>query len=378
MFLDDFALLEMADTAIEGGINAEAAWMDSIEQFAAELAQLPDPDIKRTGRGCARCGRRVLRRLLGRQNTLQTQFEQPVVVVAQDLEPSQTAQMDRENVLAFCTAAGGPTSHTAILAKAMGIPAVVGLGEKLLEITPGTPLLVDGGRGRVTVRPGQAARTDFEQLSRHSRLTAAVELEQTHLPAATPDGHIMEVVANVGSTSDARSAIKFGAEGIGLLRTEFLYLERTVEPTEEEQHQAYGEILDVMGSRPVVVRTLDAGGDKQMPYANLGVEANPFLGLRAIRLCLQQPEMFTTQLRALLRAGVGHDLRIMFPMIATLDEFRQARAALQQAQAALDGEGLPHHPKPQIGIMVEISFGCVDGGGIWARRWISSASAPTT
>ena len=354
MFLEDLALLEMVESAIHGGQNVEAAWMDAIEQFSAELAQLPDPTLSERAADVRDVGRRVLRLLLGRPDSQTLVFDHPVILVARDLEPSQTAVLDKKMVLAFCTVLGGPTSHTAILAKVLGIPAVVGLGETLMEIVPGTLLLVDGSLGQVIAQPGKETRAAFEWKRSNSKKTASKELEQAHLPAVTADHHRVEVVCNIGSLADAQTAIQQGAEGVGLLRTEFLYLNRRVEPTEEEQFTAYQSIFETMGSLPVVARTLDAGGDKQIPYLNEVDEANPFLGLRAIRLCLKRPELFKAQLRALLRAGKGHDLRIMFPMVATLSELRQAKQLLAEAQVELTAAGNSSNLNFQTGIMVEI------------------------
>jgi phosphoenolpyruvate-protein phosphotransferase len=262
--------------------------------------------------------------------------------------------MDKEFVLAFCTAEGGPTSHTAILAKALQLPAVVSLGDDLLEIPIGTLLLVDGARGQVTAAPGEIAQAEFAALTVHASIQSQIELSAAHTPAVTQDGKAFEIVANVGGLDDAKTALKHGAEGIGLFRTEFLFLERASLPSEEEQFASYQAVLDVMGQRPVVIRTLDAGGDKELTYLNMSVEANPFLGGRAIRLCLSQPEMFKQQLRALLRAGAKHDLRIMFPMIATLHELRQAKALLDEAAQELLAIGCAMPEKLQVGIMIEI------------------------
>ncbi len=354
MFIEDPALLEMVEMAVRNGLNAEAAWMDSIQQFANELAQLRDPTLRERAADVNDVGRRVLRILLGKQDVQITGFEKPVIVVAHDLAPSQTALLDKHLVLAFCTAAGGASSHTAILAKALGIPAVVGLGEALLSLPTGAPLLVEGSQGLVIASPRDETLAAFQLQAQGARQVAASELEQANAPAITRDGRQVEVVANVGGIEDTLSALKYGAEGIGLLRTEFLFLERTLAPNEDEQLAAYRAILDAMHDRPVVVRTLDAGGDKPIPYLKLGQEANPFLGVRAIRLCLQEPELFKVQLRALLRAGLGHNLRIMFPMIATLDEVKQAKNLLAEARAELESSGVPCCQNYQTGIMFEI------------------------
>jgi phosphoenolpyruvate-protein phosphotransferase len=274
--------------------------------------------------------------------------------VARDLTPSDTARLDKTFVLGFCTAEGGPTSHTAILAKALGLPAVVGIGEAALSIPNQAPLLVNGTTGEVVVNPDRATRQLFEVEQQKDQELARVALAEAGRPAVTIDGRHVEIAANVGNPQDAETALEYGAEGIGLLRTEFLYLDRAMAPDEEEQLSAYNEILDSMGERPVIARTLDVGGDKELPYIDLGREANPFLGWRAIRMCLDQPDMFKIQLRALLRASPGHDLRIMFPMIATVKEVRDAHALLDEARREVQESGAETAPSIQVGIMVEV------------------------
>jgi phosphoenolpyruvate-protein phosphotransferase len=354
MFLTDTALLKKVTAGLEGGLNAEAAWMDAIEHFASQLAALPDPTLSARAADVRDVGQRVLRSLLGRSAEAGLTLEKPSVVVARDLAPSQTVSLDKRLVLAFCTAEGGPTSHTAILSRALGLPAVVGLGHELLQIRREAVLLVDGDRGEVVLEPDEDSLLAFEERGRHARRKAEAEQAQAGEPAITRDHHRVEIVANVGSPSDARSALTCGAEGIGLLRTEFLYLDRQVAPTETEQTSAYDAILDIMGTRPVVVRTLDVGGDKSLPYLDLGHEANPFLGWRAIRMCLDRPDFFKTQLRALLRSGVGHDLRIMFPMVSTIEEVRKAKVLLAEAQDEAQAAGHSVAERIQVGIMVEI------------------------
>ena len=354
MFLDDSALLKRVGAAIDAGLNAEAAWMDAIAQFADQLAGLADPSLRARAADVRDVGERVLGHLLGLVAQPSLDLRAPSVIVARDLTPSQTAGLDTGLVLAFCTAEGGPTSHTAILAKALGLPAVVALGPAVLDMPPGTLLLVDGDHGEVVVDPDAATRRDF--LARREQIAQRThaELRTAHEPAVTRDGHRVEVAANVGSPKEAASALDAGAEGIGLLRTEFLYLNRQTAPDEQEQLDAYDAVLDAMGGRPVVVRTLDIGGDKQLPYLDLGREQNPFLGWRAIRMCLDQPDFFKVQLRALLRASPGHDLRIMFPMVATLDEVRRAKALLEEARWEVEAAGHAVAPAIQIGIMVEV------------------------
>lgn len=349
----DKGLHRRVQKALAGGLNVEAVWSDTVEAYANQLEGMPDPTFKLRAADLRDVGERVLRILLNAPIETAA-LTQPSVIIAHDLTPSETVSMNKELVLAFCTAEGGPTSHTAILAKALRLPAVVSLGSRLLEIPAGTLLQVDGGTGKVIAAPDEAARAAFAARSAQASAQSQIELASAHLPAVTCDGKTFEIVANVGDTQDAQTALELGAEGVGLFRTEFVFLKRLSSPSEEEQYTAYRAVLDVMGQRPVVIRTLDAGGDKELTYLNLPAEANPFLGGRAIRLCLSQPDLFKQQLRALLRAGVGRNLRIMFPMIATLQELRQAKALLNEAQQELLSQGFSMPERLQVGMMVEI------------------------
>ena len=354
LMLEDGSLLSRVDESLAAGLNVEAAWMDGIVFYAGQLESIPDATLQARAADLKDAGQRVLAHLLGEDFEIALVIHQPSIVVAKDLAPSETASIDREMVLAFCTAGGGPTSHTAILAKALGIPAVVGLGEVVLSLQDGTPLLVDGSLGEAIAFPTVQDLSLFHQRLQNARNVSDIELACASDPAITTDGHRVEVVANVGNPQDALVALQHGAEGIGLLRTEFLFLERKTAPTEDEQLQAYRQILDSMASCPVVVRTIDVGGDKEIPYLDLGHEDNPFLGWRAIRMCLEQPEFFKVQLRALLRASPGSDLRIMFPMIASLDEVRCAKKLLKEAREEVLHSGGQIADSIQVGIMVEI------------------------
>jgi phosphoenolpyruvate-protein phosphotransferase len=354
MIVEDGELTDKVAELLRDGWNAEVAWMEAVEFFAEQLASLEDPTLRARAADVRDVGRRVLRLLTGSQAPDVPQLQTLAVIVADDLAPSETAAMDKSKVAAFCTAQGGPTSHSAILAKALGIPAVVGLGSGALAEGDGAPTLVDGSTGTVVTNPDAATLEIFHDQQRAAQSKAGQELAHAQEPAVTPDGHRVEIAANIGGAADAQKALENGAEGVGLFRTEFLYLKRNVPPDEETQYRAYRQALEVMGSRPVIIRTLDAGGDKDIPYLDRGQEANPFLGWRAIRVCLDMPEMFNTQLRALLRAGAGHALRVMFPMIATLEETRQARALLAAAWAQLQAEGVPAAGEVKVGIMVEI------------------------
>jgi phosphoenolpyruvate-protein phosphotransferase len=274
--------------------------------------------------------------------------------VADDLTPSDTVLLDKSLVIGFCTARGSATSHTAILARGLGIPAVAGVGESILNSCNAAQIILDGTNGEAILDPDQAMVKDYEQRIQTARTIREASVKHAHEPAVTIDGRHLEVVSNIGNVEGARSSIENGAEGVGLLRTEFLYLERSSLPTEEEQYQAYKAILDVFGNLPVILRTLDVGGDKEIPYMGLAAESNSFLGQRALRLCLVRPDIFKPQLRAALRAGVGRNLKIMFPMVATASEVRAARKVMDECIAELRKENIPFAENIEIGIMVEI------------------------
>ncbi len=355
LFVEDPDLLEtVCGQIIQQSLNAEAAWSGGIETYARTLEGMENAYFAARAADVRDVGLRVLRLLLHLPESDFSALVRPSVILARDLTPSDTVRLDKTKVRAFCTAEGGPTSHTAILAKSLGLPAVVGAGPQLLEIAAGAELLVDGERGLVVTAADPAASADFESRRAAFEQRSSLALRHAAEPAVTLDGRQVEVVANIGGPEDALTALKNGAEGVGLFRTEFLYLDRQTAPDEMEQHRAYQAVMDAMGGRPVVVRTMDVGGDKELPYLALGKEANPFLGYRAIRISLDQPDIFKTQLRALLRAAAGHDMRIMFPMIATLTELRRAKALLAEARAELEAAGIPLPEKLQVGIMVEI------------------------
>ncbi len=355
LFLEDPALLDRVRGQIEGeGSNAEAALAEAVAGYAELLRGMEGEVFRQRAADVEDVGRRVLRILLGVRETSLAELPKPVVVVAHDLTPSDTAQMDKERALGFCTAIGGTTSHTAILARSLGLPAVVGLGEGALNIPDRTPLIIDGGKGLVIVNPDESTLADY-RARQEALLTQQLAAKRAaQRPAQTLDGQRVEVVANVGDVASARVALEHGAEGVGLLRTEFLYLDRATMPGEEEQYAAYRAIADLMGDRPLIVRTFDIGGDKQLPYLDISHELNPFLGWRAIRLSLDQVDLFRTQLRAILRAGHERNVKIMFPMIADVGEVRRAKDVLAGVRAELEAEGVPAASGVEVGIMVEI------------------------
>ncbi len=355
LILDDPTLLSKVQEVInQQHVNAEFAWSESIETCAQQMDALEDDYFRARATDIRDVGCRVLRLLTGQSESNLDALVAPSIILARDLMPSDTVRLDKDFVLGFCTAEGGPTSHTAILSKALGLPAVVGVGHEILNIDRQAILVIDGGSGDVIINPDKSTLKSVQKKRKAAMHIAKLDLKKAHKPAATQDGVTVEVVANIGNPDDAVIALEDGAEGVGLLRTEFLYLDRKTAPNETEQLKAYKSILDIMGTRPVIIRTLDVGGDKELPYLNLGREANPFLGWRAIRMCLDKPDFFKVQLRALLRASPGHDLRIMFPMIATLEEVRKAQNLLNQARDEVTSAGYPIAENIQVGIMVEI------------------------
>ncbi len=355
MFLQDPTLIDAVQQAIEKrATNAEAAVNEAVEIHAQTLENMEDEYFRARAADIRDVGRRVVCILLGIDEVDLSNLDQPSLIIARDLTPSDTVRLDKDLVLGFCTAEGGPTSHTAILAKALALPAVVGAGSGVLDVPSGSMVLLDGQKGEVIVDPDEALQLEFAERKREHETRSSEELENAFDAAVTLDGFETEIVANVGNLQDAQMALECGAEGIGLLRTEFLYLDRATAPDEAEQLAAYDQILDLMGERPVVVRTLDVGGDKELPYLDLGQEANPFLGWRAIRMCLDQPDFFKIQLRALLRSSPGHDLRIMFPMIATVEEVRRAKTLLNESRDEVCAGGAAVADSIQLGIMVEI------------------------
>jgi multiphosphoryl transfer protein len=333
-------------------INAEAAWRQAIETTAASYRALEDDYLQARAADVTDVGLRALRALTGKAGVSLTPPE-PSILVAHDLTPSDTAELDPQLILGICTEIGGATSHSAILARALGIPAVAGAGPAVAQLKDGMRLALDGSHGRLWLEPDDE-QWAFLQTARAEWLAAQAAARESGLqPAVTKDGRHFEVVANVRSAADARAALENGAEGVGLLRTEFLYLERTTAPSEAEQVAAYEAIAAIMGRRPLIIRTLDVGGDKPLAYLNTGAEDNPFLGWRGIRLCLDQPEILQTQLRAILRVSDGRQIKIMFPMIATVDETRAAKGILAEAQAELRTAGVPFDEEMEVGIMIE-------------------------
>jgi phosphoenolpyruvate-protein phosphotransferase (PTS system enzyme I) len=355
MFLTDDALLDLAKDEIRQGINAEKAWMNAIEHFATMMEQIADETLSARAVDIRDVGRRVLSHLMD-VNISGIILQKPAVIVAKDLAPSDTVSLDKKLVLGFCTAEGGPTSHTAILAKTFGLPAVVGLGEQILDVIEGTMVLVDGNKGEVVIAPDQEMLDTFTICEKEQIAEQKIAREKAQVQAVTADDNRVEVVANIGGVVDAPFGIQNGAEGVGLLRTEFIYLDRIDLPTEEEQIEVYTKVFCNYLNMPVVVRTLDIGGDKTIPYLHLPEELNPFLGWRGIRMLDGEKELFLKQFRALLQAGsrAKVDLHIMVPMVSCLAEVMDAKALLETAKDELRSENKPFPEDVKFGIMIEV------------------------
>lgn len=346
--LDDPELAAAVQARVEIGQSAARAWKSTIDERAAAIAALSDPLLAARADDLRDVGQRVLGLMLGPNGKGMSMPATPVVVVARELSPSDTASFDPQRVLGFGLVSGGPTSHIAILARALGLPAIVGVDESMLALKDNTPVILNGNDGTLTVNPVAEVLERAKLAQRRWLEYRRFAQDQATLPAITQDGQRVEVTANAGSIADAAEALNMGADGIGLLRTEFLFLERTTAPSEDEQFSVYRAIAETMKTLPVIVRTLDIGGDKPLPYIHLKPELNPFLGERGIRLCLNRPDLFRDQLRAILRAAPFGNLRIMFPMVSDIGELRQTRALIEELRGELDA------PSIQIGIMVEV------------------------
>ena len=334
--------------------SAPQALLETRDQFVAIFENMENEYMKERAADIKDVSKRVLAHMLGKELPDPSKIDTPVVIVAEDLTPSDTAQLDKNFVKGFVTNVGGRTSHSAIMSRSLEIPAVVGTKEITAVAKVGDDIIVDGSAGEVIVNPTE------EEVLVYKDKEARVQEEKAELqklvdePSETMDGIAVELAANIGTPDDLDGVKSNGAEGIGLYRTEFLYMGRNELPTEEEQYEAYKKVLEDMDDKPVVVRTLDVGGDKELPYLDLPKEMNPFLGHRAVRMTLDNPDLFRTQLRALLRASQHGNLKIMFPMIATIDEFNRAKALLIEEKDKLVDEGEKIKEDIEVGIMVEI------------------------
>ncbi|MGN6626652.1 MAG: phosphoenolpyruvate--protein phosphotransferase [Tepidisphaeraceae bacterium] len=353
--LKDKALIKQIVGEIEKNhTNAEYAVSVAMKKLAGMFTSMTDSYLADRVKDVYDIEKRVLRTLIGAKHEGLSHLSQDVVVIAHDLLPSQTAALDKTHVKGFACDVGGRTSHTAIVARAMGIPAVVGLGDVTSAITGGNTVIIDGTRGMVIVDPDEEQLIEHRAYERQHGLLEKELAGLRHLPAETTDGHAVQLMANIEFPGEVDDALARGAEGIGLYRTEFLYMASVVEPTEEDHYDAYVEAATRLKGRPLVIRTLDLGADKYVYGKGPVKEANPFLGDRSIRMCLHNLPMFKSQLRAILRAALVGDIRIMFPMISTIMELRQARMVLNDVIEELEDEGVPFKRNVPVGMMVEV------------------------
>jgi phosphoenolpyruvate-protein phosphotransferase len=359
LLLEDPELIEQARRLVfEDGRDAASAWHSAAGALTGRLAAIDDPYLSARAADLSDVAARVLERITGTTGAT-ISLSHPAIVAAHDLTPSQVEKLDPALVLGLCLETGAANAHSSILARARGIPAVVGLGLTLSTIAEGTIVAIDGERGKLWVSPGEDARHSLEE-RRRACLTARQTLQADRkAPATTRDGRHITVLANLSSEAQVIEALDQGAEGVGVLRTEFLFLDRKTAPDEAEQFACYRNIAEALGDRPLVIRTLDIGGDKNVPYVDIGAESNPFLGWRGIRVTLGRRDLFETQLRAILRAGRGRAVEILLPMISTLAELIEAKAIIGSVEDALQREGVAFQAKMPVGVMIEVPAAAV-------------------
>jgi phosphoenolpyruvate-protein phosphotransferase (PTS system enzyme I) len=356
LMLEDRMLVdEVIRTIREQNVNAESAFHEVAERYAAALAAVDDEYLRERAADMRDLTSRVLDNLLQVKSQVDLRkINEPCILVGHDLSPSTTAQLDKKMVLGFATDIGGKTSHTAIIARSLGIPAVVGLKTASDDFETGDYALLDGYNGTVIVNPTDQTLFEYGQLSRIKASLEEKLLEIQKQPAVTLDGKFIHLSANIEDQNDVEAVIANGAEGVGLFRTEFLFISRESLPSEDDQYKVYHQVAAALNPHPVIIRTLDLGGDKFASHLQLAQEMNPFLGWRAIRFCLAQPELFRTQLRAILRASAEGNVKLMYPMISGLDELNQANALVEKCKTELRAEKIPFDEKLDLGAMVEI------------------------
>jgi phosphotransferase system enzyme I (PtsI) len=356
LVLEDRTLIDEVVRVIQKEqVNAEYAFLQVAERYAATLSAIEDDYLRERAADMRDVTGRVLNNLVGRPNELDLRhLIEPSIVISHDLTPSSTAQMERDKVLGFGTDVGSKTSHTAIMARSLRIPAVVGLKSATEELESGQYALLDGFNGVVIVNPTDQTLFEYGQLIRKQVTLEEKLRDVVSKPAVTLDGCRIFLSANIEQAADAQSVIESGAEGVGLFRTEYLYISRDHLPSEEEQYQAYRQVVAALKPHPVVIRTFDLGGDKFLSHLQVPTEMNPFLGWRAIRFCLQERDVFRSQLRAVLRASAEGNVKMMYPMISGLEELNQANALVEQYKAELRKESVPFDEGMEIGAMIEI------------------------
>lgn len=355
MVTEDPEFVGQIETKIEEeGVNAEFAAKEVSDTFVTMFEGMEDPYFQERAADIKDVAYRLQSHILGLELADLSRISEEVVIVAEDLTPSDTAQLDKNFVKGFATEIGGRTSHSAIMARSLEIPAVVGSGKLLDKCEHGDEIILDALEGTIIFAPSEEQKEEYLKKAREYQEHRESLKVLKDAKSITKDGHEVELAGNIGTPNDVEGVLNNGGEGVGLYRTEFLYMDNTEMPSEEVQFEAYKKVLENMAPGRVVVRTLDIGGDKELPYLELPDEMNPFLGYRAIRLCLDQEDIFRPQIRALLRASVFGKLSIMFPMIATIDELRQAKAIVEDEKKNLSKEGIAFSDDIEIGIMVEI------------------------
>ena len=361
MILEDEELEEeILDYLRSNKVNASVAASKIIDQQVEMLSEIDDEYLKERAGDIRDIGNRLIKNILGMHIVDLGDITEESILVAYDLTPSETAQLNLEKVLGFITDIGGRTSHTSIMARSLELPAIVGTNDVTARVNTGDYLILDAVNNRVYVNPTQAEIDELKTLEAKLAEEKAELAKLKDLPAVTLDGHKVEVVANIGTIRDCEGAHRNGAEGVGLYRTEFLFMDRDQLPSEEEQFIAYKEVVEAMEGRLVVLRTMDIGGDKELPYLNLPKEMNPFLGWRAIRIALDRREILRAQLRAVLRASAFGKLAVMFPMIISVEEIRELKSVLETLKAELRAEGKAFDENIQVGVMVETPSAAVN------------------
>lgn len=360
MVLDDPEFVDSITAEINtNGVNAEFAVKTVTDRFFEMFDMMDDPYFSARAADIRDVGTRVLNNVMGVENVDISCLDEDTIIVADDLAPSDTAQMDKARVKGFATNIGSRTSHTAIMARSLEIPAVLGLGDITSVVKNGDIVVVDGLKGQAVINPtdDELAAYKKQQEDYQAYIKELAELKE--LEAVTTDGHKVELVGNIGSPNDTDGVHKNGGRGVGLYRTEFLYMNSDTMPDEEKQYEAYKAVIESFDGDPVIIRTLDIGGDKKLPYLPLEEEMNPFLGFRAIRLCFREVDMFKTQLRAILRASAFGNALIMFPMISGVSEVRQAKGILAECMKELDEKGQAYDKNIRVGVMIEIPSAAV-------------------
>ena len=352
-FAEDDGIKEMVNGSIDGGMCAEQGVSEAYDMYYNMFSNMEDELFRERAADIADVKTALLADLLGQELVDLSSLPEHSVIIVHELTPSMTADIDRDNVVAIVTETGGRTSHSAIIARALEIPAVLSVADCTSNIKTGDMVVVDGGKGQVVVDPDDELLSTYtEKAKKYAADKAALEAFRG-VATKTADGKQVLLVANIGNPGDATAALEHDAEGVGLFRSEFLFMDAKELPSEEEQFSAYQKVAIAMKDKPVIIRTLDVGGDKEIPYLDMKREDNPFMGFRAVRYCLNNPEQYNVQLRALLRASAYGDIKIMLPLVTTLDEVRQVKALVETCKKELDAEGVKYNQDIEVGTMVE-------------------------